>query len=999
MIRDRDALESASKAYYISPNIPFLETLSRYLLELSKDDPLSLGSYCVLLPTQRSLRTLKYLLGTTSKKSLFLPNLYTLNDLVPRPEDFLAAVCKTLSHQDLDALNLPQPLSPLRARLLCAEALKRAPSLFDTPLRPTQIFELSESLLKVLEEILTHPIPIELWKKYIPSTHATHWEKIEHFLKTLSYLWPEILKAENASDPGVFAQRRLEILGKILNQKPLKSPLIIAGIRGLSPNFIPLLKAVSHSAKSIFLFDSLHPDFLQNIPKKMTPHHPLHEQISLLRDLQVPLDTLRPLPFSERSPATCPRTRLLFVNHALSFESLGETSSHDFEKCCDGVSFFEATSPQEEARLIALKMRHILETPNKTAALVTPDRTLAKFVKAELLRWGIRIDDSGGIPLSDLSCGLYFLMSLRTILSNYTPLSLIALLKHPLTRMGRNPNSLESTLKTLELYALRGLKMSPGLQSLEERLRHARIQASPQLKEDLDQALLLLSDLKKTCEPLERTLKKGATPALLLKCHEDILLNLSLTEQGIPLLWGENSEKEAFSLFEKICEETYNLPPLQHSFYLPFLEDLFKNTLFQPKGDVHPRLTILGLFESRLLTKDCLILGSLNEGTWPDLPTANPWLNRHLMDALNLPDPMVRIGVAIQDFIHGFLSSEVLLTRSKRDFQGIKRPSRILIYLKAFLESKGLSLPSPSEAELLRHLETPPPIKSSSPPKPTPPINARPHIFSVSDIETWIKDPYGFYARKILNIRPLHSFEETPTSADFGSLVHKLLEKAMGTSPPSILTMGTAFETTAFFKALSEGEKYFWKAHLLDLLERFLIEHAQRHSLKTLHEVDVTFELCMGDIAEHPFILNGRIDRLEVESDHLHIIDYKTGNLPSFENIENGTTPQLPLLGMMLKYGENNPSLTHEILLSYWPLKKQKRIKNDPLVSIKNPDFLIKITLERFKKLLHLFYAQNSPASYEALAYGLSSYTHLSRIKEWAGPMEALEFSESDIPD
>src|SRR3546814_11513779 len=61
-----------------------------------------------------------------------------------------------------------------------------------------------------------------------------------------------------------------------------------------------------------------------------------------------------------------------------------------------GVRFVEAATPGEEAQAIALALRRALDTPEQTAALVTPDRGLARRVAAHLKRWGIAIDDSAG---------------------------------------------------------------------------------------------------------------------------------------------------------------------------------------------------------------------------------------------------------------------------------------------------------------------------------------------------------------------------------------------------------------------------------------------------------------------------------------------------------------------------------------------------------------------------------------------------------------------------
>src|SRR3546814_11908317 len=70
-----------------------------------------------------------------------------------------------------------------------------------------------------------------------------------------------------------------------------------------------------------------------------------------------------------------------------------------------GVRAIEVATPAEEAQAIAIALREALESPEKTAALVTPDRALATRVSAHLKRWGIEADDSAGRPLSELPAG------------------------------------------------------------------------------------------------------------------------------------------------------------------------------------------------------------------------------------------------------------------------------------------------------------------------------------------------------------------------------------------------------------------------------------------------------------------------------------------------------------------------------------------------------------------------------------------------------------------
>ena len=67
----------------------------------------------------------------------------------------------------------------------------------------------------------------------------------------------------------------------------------------------------------------------------------------------------------------------------------------------------DCANPREEATAIALILREALETPGKTAALVTPDRDLAQRVAEQMRRWGVEIDDSAGVPLGQAAVGRF----------------------------------------------------------------------------------------------------------------------------------------------------------------------------------------------------------------------------------------------------------------------------------------------------------------------------------------------------------------------------------------------------------------------------------------------------------------------------------------------------------------------------------------------------------------------------------------------------------------
>jgi ATP-dependent helicase/nuclease subunit B len=132
-----------------------------------------------------------------------------------------------------------------------------------------------------------------------------------------------------------------------------------------------------------------------------------------------------------------------------------------------GVRLAFLPDPASEAQAIALLLREALETPERTAALVTPDRQLARRVAALLRRWNIEADDSAGTPLGQLAPGTLLLGLAAAAAERMAPVALLSLLKHPLVRAGEGRRGWLDDVRALDL-ALRGPRPRAGLAGLDE---------------------------------------------------------------------------------------------------------------------------------------------------------------------------------------------------------------------------------------------------------------------------------------------------------------------------------------------------------------------------------------------------------------------------------------------------------------------------------------------------------------------------------------------------
>ena len=114
-------------------------------------------------------------------------------------------------------------------------------------------------------------------------------------------------------------------------------------------------------------------------------------------------------------------------------------------------------------------LREAAETQGAVAALVTPDRGLARRVAVELRRWGIDVDDSAGRPLGRTPPGIFARLVAEVALGGAEAETLLALLKHPLAAFGGAPEATHRAARSLERAVLRGPRLKPGIAAL----RHA----------------------------------------------------------------------------------------------------------------------------------------------------------------------------------------------------------------------------------------------------------------------------------------------------------------------------------------------------------------------------------------------------------------------------------------------------------------------------------------------------------------------------------------------
>ena len=440
----------AKNVFTIDAGLGFATSLVQGLISRLRpqDDPLALARAVIFLPTRRSARALSEEFTRQLDGAVLLPSIRTLGDVDEDELNF---------EPGSDDLTLPPAIAPLRQRLLLAQLIQRWSLNRGDKLSFVQATALASSLAAFLFEIQTANASLDRLDSLIDGTLAAHWTDVRNFLLLLRDAWPPVLAAEGAMDPAARRNLTLDALSRGLARFG-SGPVIAAGSTGSIPATARLLSAITALPHGAVILPDLDRNLDEDSWNRLDEGHPQFGLKQLLTALETTRAEVQPWQEPEQHAA-----RRVLVRQALlpapltdAWQRLAQSGTAALLPGLAGLTLIEAANPSEEALVIALALRRSLLESNTSAALVTPDRKLARQVAAELRRWNIAIDDSAGRPLAHTLPGEFLCLLSEAAECGFAPVSLLALLKHPLTSCGQNPAAFRQFARMLDLNALRG---------------------------------------------------------------------------------------------------------------------------------------------------------------------------------------------------------------------------------------------------------------------------------------------------------------------------------------------------------------------------------------------------------------------------------------------------------------------------------------------------------------------------------------------------------------
>ena len=1028
---------------------PFLRRLAQALIEGDLPVPggkapraLDLPDITLLLPTRRAARALQdAFLSVSGARALLMPRIRSISE---GEEDLtLLSGLAGLTTLGADMLDLPPAVSPLERTLTLMELVLRwrnGLARSDPDERsagsntPAQAAALAAELAQLMDMLETEGVAFTDLKELVPENYAEHWQKTVDFLRIVTHAWPDYLKERGFV--SAVGRRNALITAEAARIAATASggPVVVAGVTGSIPATVTLMRAVANAPHGAIVLPALDLDLDEAGWKAVaeSPEHPQYGLRKLLDQLGVTRSDVQVLPGQRASKMRAGRARL--VSEAMRPSATTERWHH-FAKTADpdeiknaliGISLIEAPSAPDEAEAVALILREAVEMPGRTAALVSPDRLLARRVAIRLQSWGIRVDDSAGRPFAKTVPGTFLNLVIDAAVSDFAPAHVMALLKHPLCRLGLEPFDVRRFGRALELMAFRAPYLGRGLVGIKAALDHAdklALEDAIQHRavrrlwdEDRAGARYLVTRLNEAFAPLSALYADSTTQRPLkdyAAAHVAAAENLAqlapepdqLVASPINPLWQNEAGEAANTFFVGLLDDTMPSPAIHAADYADLYRALLARENVRERTPVHPRVSIWGPFEARLQQPDIVVLGSLNEGTWPESADPGAWLNRPMRAQLKLPSPEEDIGRDAHDFVSLAGAERVYLTRAEK-INGVPTvPSRWLMRLNALLAGAGLEdsltpdKPWLNWARARDGLADAARIRISAP-DPRPVSDLRPRKMSVTRVEEWIRNPYAIFARQILELEPLAALGEAPDQSLRGGLVHEVLARFAKRYPGRL--------PENLFEDLQEIARdvlqdytghprvaAFWLPRLSRFLSWFAnTEPARRQNVTTV-AAEISGSLII-DAPGGPFRLTARADRIDDNTDGLIITDYKTGQAPAQRAVQSTRAPQLPLEAAIALGDAGFPGLAGKPVSALRYIRASGGEPPGEERTVSNGDVAALAAAARagLEQLIARYDDPETP--YRAVRragfrYDYDEYATLARVAEWSAHMDEEE--------
>ena len=861
------------RIYGLAPGVDFPKALVDGLCDnYQNDPPEALARVDIILNTERMLRRVQNLFGL--KSGVLHPRLHLVTNL--------SALISTPS---------PAPtVSKLATRFELVELVEKLITEQPDLAARSSIYSLADNLAKLIDEMIGEGVDPKTVASLDVSDQSGHWERAQKFFAIVQ----RYLELRQITPDSTLALRNsvLSLINSWERDSP-KTPVIVAGSTGSRGTTMLLMKAVAKLPQGVlvlpgFDFDMPASAWVELAALAGSEDHPQTRFQKLLHETKT---AVLEVANWQNVSAPCPE-RNAFVSLALRPAPITDawlTEGPQLRSLKDAtrdITLLEAPDKRREALAIALRLKEAVNM-GEIAALISPDRQLTRQVAAALDSWDIRPDDSAGVPLHLSAVGRFMRQVGQLFYNELSSGALLALLKHPLSHSGGKRNEHLRLSRELELF-LRDKRVAfPNAEIIEN---WTRKRSEPEVALWADWLChTFLGKMSLDKQSFERHFQTHIT-----LCELIALGHAPDVDKEISSLWDGKEGAAVAKSCDAIKEAMHRGGVMSVQDYNDIFGAVLAEEEVRDPLAPHPNILIWGTLEARVQGADLVILGGLNEGSWPKVPAPDPWLNSQMRQSAGLLLPERQIGLSAHDFQQAVAVKRVWITRSIRSDEAETVPSRwinrmvnLLMGLPALGGPKFLDEMRARGAKYLGYLKTMERVTSHSPApriSPRPPLSARPRQLSATEIKTLIRDPYAIYAKRILKLTEIDPLDVRADPRLRGLVVHQVFETFMKDWPNLELDerrqkLLSILDDTLAREVPWALTRAFWRHRIERFCTDFLDEEAMRQNEIIHSAFEVDGKINLSDLK---FTLVARSDRVHLRKDQsICLFDYKTGTPPT----------------------------------------------------------------------------------------------------------------------
>lgn len=1034
--------------YHVPADQPFLGAIARGVLDSASDDPLKLADITLLVPDYSTAQLLRQAFREQLGDAIgILPRIEAPGSV---DEDTLSLKMSGSGILSQTLMDIPPAVTRMERQMILATEILKIPSMSRSM---QKALGLARQLGQLLDLMQKHNVDMSKLDELVSERFSAQWAKTTDFLKIITDVWPKKLEDMGRIDPEERRNAILQIQATHWMQHPPQKTVIAVGFTDDSPATQELLQAVLMMPKGNIALSGVDLRMGETSWDVTTPVHPQYIYKNILNSLGVSRSDVKEwpslLPPSPHARANNPqrtaKARAKLVSETMrpagtadgwrnlqmpkhkrmtAIDTFANDDRSIDPAALNGVDLLTTPTLQDEASVIALKFRETLEVEGRTVMLVTDDRSLVRRVSARLRFWGLEAEDSTGVPLSLTPVGILLLATAKMGAEKWSPISLLEVLKHPLTGLGLEKQELTRRTARIENIALRGPRPAPYAEGLTETLSAKFDRAAKRLSATMSEDELLaektalqdvVTSLQTAGQEFFGLIKDNKLQPFKtfidahLRFAEAICANDK--EAGVKRLWRGDAGAAASRALTQIRNFAQHMPDMTGADYADILHGILPGIKAPSHGNGHPCLKIVSPDQAMMQKADIVIIGGVNDGQWPRGLGHNPWLSADMLKQLGVPADS-GVGMSGLQFQHLLSNPNVMLTRSLRAGSAPTVSSPFLTRLQMILKGAGLDGVIEGKtrlADINDALHKPASVTPIEPPQPKPPVAARPKELPVTAIETLMRDPYSVYAKYILNLRPHQPIDAMPNVAEKGTFIHAALDQFVKKFPNTLPV--NARETLInigqdAFKSRMEhtSVKAFWWPRFERIVDWFLTFEEKRRDVSRTLGTEVRGKLNIDLGAGQVFTLTTIADRIDLNNDDkLTLIDYKTGSVPQPKDIQAGFSPQLTLEALIACTGGFHKIDAHDVAkLEY--LKLSGARPAGEVIEVKsNIEFLLAQAKDGIQKLMQAFNEQDTPylsTPRPAVAPRYRAYDHLSRRGEWSTvkKVEAVKKQRAQAP-